>query len=137
MMRPGNAISFGCHVRILGASAQRDENLRASCPISARSAAYIKTPAQTASPSSMNVNVSTPAIEADRLTKHYGRSRRGGRHLIQARGRHRSPGCSGGNGAGKTTTIGMIMSLDRADVGPCQSCSAPIWRAMPIAFCTE
>jgi ABC-2 type transport system ATP-binding protein len=58
----------------------------------------------------MNVNVTPPAIEADRLTKHYGDS-------IAVDGISFSipagsvTGLLGGNGAGKTTTIGMILSL--------------------------
>jgi ABC-2 type transport system ATP-binding protein len=58
----------------------------------------------------MNVNVSTPAIEADRLTKHYGESVAvdgiSFKLLVGS-----VTGLLGGNGAGKTTTIGMIMSL--------------------------
>lgn len=58
----------------------------------------------------MNVNVTPPAIEADRLTKRYGES-------IAVDGITFSipagsvTGLLGGNGAGKTTTIGMILSL--------------------------
>ena len=58
----------------------------------------------------MNMNVPPPAIEADRLTKHYGES-------VAVDGISFSipagsvTGLLGGNGAGKTTTIGMIMSL--------------------------
>lgn len=61
-------------------------------------------------PLSMNVNVSPPAIEADRLTKRYG-------DAIAVDGISFSiaagtvTGLLGGNGAGKTTTIGMILSL--------------------------
>jgi ABC-2 type transport system ATP-binding protein len=58
----------------------------------------------------MNVNVSTPAIEADRLTKHYGDA-----VAVDAISfklvAGSVTGLLGGNGAGKTTTIGMIMSL--------------------------
>jgi ABC-2 type transport system ATP-binding protein len=58
----------------------------------------------------MNVNVSTPAIEADRLTKHYGDA-----VAVDAISFKLTAGSVtgllGGNGAGKTTTIGMIMSL--------------------------
>jgi ABC-2 type transport system ATP-binding protein len=58
----------------------------------------------------MNVNVSTPAIEADRLTKHYGDA-----VAVDAISFKLAAGSVtgllGGNGAGKTTTIGMIMSL--------------------------
>ncbi len=58
----------------------------------------------------MNVNVSTPAIEADRLTKHYGEAVAvDGISFKLAVGS--VTGLLGGNGAGKTTTIGMIMSL--------------------------
>jgi ABC-2 type transport system ATP-binding protein len=58
----------------------------------------------------MNVNISTPAIEADRLTKHYGESAAvDGISFKLAVGS--VTGLLGGNGAGKTTTIGMIMSL--------------------------
>jgi ABC-2 type transport system ATP-binding protein len=58
----------------------------------------------------MNMSVPPPAIEADRLTKHYGES-------VAVDGISFSipagsvTGLLGGNGAGKTTTIGMIMSL--------------------------
>lgn len=58
----------------------------------------------------MNVNVTPPAIEADRLTKRYGES-------IAVDGISFGvpvgsvTGLLGGNGAGKTTTIGMILSL--------------------------
>ncbi|HRF10209.1 MAG TPA: ABC transporter ATP-binding protein [Xanthobacteraceae bacterium] len=58
----------------------------------------------------MNVNVTPPAIEADRLTKRYGDS-------VAVDGISFSvpvgsvTGLLGGNGAGKTTTIGMILSL--------------------------
>ncbi len=58
----------------------------------------------------MNVNVTPPAIEADRLTKRYGEA-------VAVDGiSFRIPvgsvtGLLGGNGAGKTTTIGMILSL--------------------------
>lgn len=58
----------------------------------------------------MNINVSTPAIEADRLTKRYGEAT-----AVDAISFALAPGSVtgllGGNGAGKTTTIGMIMSL--------------------------
>jgi ABC-2 type transport system ATP-binding protein len=58
----------------------------------------------------MNVNVTTPAIEADRLTKHYGDSVAVDGISFQL-GAGTVTGLLGGNGAGKTTTIGMIMSL--------------------------
>ena len=58
----------------------------------------------------MNVNVSPPAIEADRLTKRYGDA-----VAVDAISFTIAvgsvTGLLGGNGAGKTTTIGMIMSL--------------------------
>lgn len=58
----------------------------------------------------MNVNVSPPAIEADRLTKRYGDA-----VAVDAISfsipAGSVTGLLGGNGAGKTTTIGMIMSL--------------------------
>ena len=58
----------------------------------------------------MNVNVPLPAIEADRLTKHYGEAVAVDAISFQiATGS--VTGLLGGNGAGKTTTIGMIMSL--------------------------
>lgn len=58
----------------------------------------------------MNVNVSPPAIEADRLTKRYGDSIAvDGISFSIAAGT--VTGLLGGNGAGKTTTIGMILSL--------------------------
>jgi ABC-2 type transport system ATP-binding protein len=64
----------------------------------------------------MNVNVTPPAIEADRLTKRYGES-------LAVDGISFSvpvgsvTGLLGGNGAGKTTTIGMILSLVAPSAG--------------------
>lgn len=58
----------------------------------------------------MNVNVTPPAIEADRLTKRYGNAVAvDGISFTMPVGS--VTGLLGGNGAGKTTTIGMIMSL--------------------------
>lgn len=58
----------------------------------------------------MNMNVTPPAIEADRLTKRYGDSVAvDGISFTMPVGS--VTGLLGGNGAGKTTTIGMIMSL--------------------------
>lgn len=58
----------------------------------------------------MNVPAPIPAIEAERLTKHYGDAVAvdGISFAIQPGS---ITGLLGGNGAGKTTTIGMIMSL--------------------------
>ena len=58
----------------------------------------------------MNVNVATPAIEADRLTKHYGDEAAVDAISFKLAAGSVT-GLLGGNGAGKTTTIGMIMSL--------------------------
>lgn len=58
----------------------------------------------------MNMNVTPPAIQADRLTKRYGSSVAvDGISFTMPVGS--VTGLLGGNGAGKTTTIGMIMSL--------------------------
>jgi ABC-2 type transport system ATP-binding protein len=64
----------------------------------------------------MNINVSTPAIEADRLTKRYGEAVAVDQISFQLAAGSVT-GLLGGNGAGKTTTIGMIMSLIAPSAG--------------------
>lgn len=81
----------------------------------------------------MNIRAHLAAIEADRLTKHYGDSLAvdGISFAIETGS---ITGLLGGNGAGKTTTIGMMMGL----IAPTSrfGCLAPIWRRSPIARCT-
>jgi ABC-2 type transport system ATP-binding protein len=74
---------------------------------------------------------STPAILAEKLSKHYGR-RRGVADVSIAVERGQICGLLGPNGAGKTTTMRLLVGLSRADSGVARLLGVPIRLASDV-----